>query len=657
MNISTLAKLLGVSINELRDTGTKNNIYGFYGRNTRIPYKSAEMITKLVRPDKLAKLKNDDRIYLPAQVSVSELAETIAVPVSQVIRTLMLNGVIATMNEKLDYDTASLIAGELRIEVFPEDGEDFEAISSNEVEQLIKMVEYKDTNVSKNYVLRPAVVTVMGHVDHGKTTLLDTIRSTNIVAGEAGAITQHISSYQIEYKPEDNKEYNLPKGDKGYKVTFIDTPGHAAFTAMRARGSQLADMIILMVSAVEGPKPQTIEVIERAKITKTPVIVALNKVDLPDADIEKVKTAVSAYGLVPEDWGGDTPFIPISAKTGQNVNQILDTILAYAEIYELKGEIDCQGQAVVIESHLDKQLGVVTTALVVKDKIKVGDIVRSGMSVGKIRKLTTTDNQILKEAGVGMPVVILGISEAVPIGDPIICYTSVKQANNDANIEKLAKQASKKSSNIAKSAATSENTINIIIKADVAGSLEAIKESILKIPQDHAKVIIKREEVGAVNDGDIEYAQTTDSTILVFHTDVPSKQEQLLKNRKINYVQSDIIYELLEWVEEQILANIKHEIKEVEIGKAEILATFKSEKAHIQIFGGKCISGKLEVGKEFKAMRGTQDLGKLELIQMQKSKIEAKEVYDPQEFGMSIKGKNKVQVGDILVCFDEIMVK
>ena len=657
MNISTLAKLLGVSINELRDTGTKNNIYGFYGRNTRIPYKSAEMITKLVRPDKLAKLKNDDRIYLPAQLSVSELAETIAVPVSQVIRTLMLNGIIATMNEKLDYDTASLIASELRIEVFPEDGADFESVSSGEVEQLIKMTEYKTKESDKNYVLRPPVVTVMGHVDHGKTTLLDTIRSTNIVAGEAGAITQHISSYQIEYQPEDNKEYNLIKGQKGYKVTFIDTPGHSAFTAMRARGSQLADMIILMVSAVEGPKPQTIEVIERAKITKTPVIVALNKIDLPDADIEKVKTSISAYGLVPEDWGGDTPFIGISAKTGQNVNQILDTILTHCEVFELKGEVDCQGQAVAIESHLDKQLGVVTTALVVKDKIKVGDIIRSGMSVGKVRKLSTTDNKPLKEAEVGMPVVILGISEAVPIGDPIICYTSVKQANNDANAEKLIKQAVKKSSNIAKSVATSENTINIIIKSDVAGSLEAIKESILKIPQDHAKVVIKREEVGAVNDGDIEYAQTTDSTILVFHTDVPSKQEQLMKNRKINYVQSDIIYELLEWVEEQILANIKHEIKEIEIGKAEILATFKSEKAHIQIFGGKCISGKLQFGKEFKLMRGTQDMGKLEIIQMQKSKVEAKEVYDPQEFGMSIKGKNKAQIGDILVCFDEMMIK
>ena len=323
----------------------------------------------------------------------------------------------------------------------------------------------------------------------------------------------------------------------------------------------------------------------------------------------------------------------------------------------MKGQVDCQGQAVAIESHLDKQLGVVTTALVVKDKIKVGDIIRSGMSVGKIRKLSTTDNKPLKEAGVGMPVVILGISEAVPIGNPIICYDTVKQANNDANAEKLTKQAAKKSSNIVKNAATSENTINIIIKGDVAGSLEAIKESILKIPQDHAKVVIKREEVGAVNDGDIEYAQTTDSTILVFHTDVPSKQEQSMKNRKINYIQSDIIYELLEWVEEQILANIKHEIKEVEIGRAEILATFKSEKAHIQIFGGKCVNGKLEIGKEFKLMRGTQDMGKLEIIQMQKSKVEAKEVYDPQEFGMSIKGKNKAQIGDILVCFDEIMVK
>jgi translation initiation factor IF-2 len=650
MNISTLAKLLGVSINELREKGTKNSIYGFYGRNTRIPYNSALEITKLLRPEKLSKIKNDDRIYLPAQVTVSEFCETINRPMSSVLKTLMLNGVIATMNEKIDFDTASLIASELNVEVFPEDNEDFEqansSTNSNGVEQLIKVVEYDTNQADKVYVKRPPVVTVMGHVDHGKTTLLDTIRSTNIVAGEAGAITQHISSYQIQYKPKDDTKMDLVRGDKGYKITFIDTPGHAAFTAMRARGSQLADFIILMVSAVEGPKPQTVEVIERAKISKTPLIVAMNKIDLPDSDLERVKTEISKYGIVPEEWGGDTPFIPISAKTGENVDKLLDTILLFSEINELKGEINCQGQAVVIESHLDTQLGVVTTALVMKDKIKVGDTIRSGEVVTKIRKLENTEGKSLMEAEVGMPVVMMGLPGVVSIGEPIIAYPSVKAATNDANLEKLSNNQNKRIVNVSNPIATGENTINLILKADVLGSLEALKEAIIKF-----------EGVGAVNDHDLDFAQTTNSTIVVFHTDIPSKLEMELKNKKINYIQSDIIYQLLEWVEEQILANTKHETKEVKLGEAKILKLFKSDKPSIQVFGGQCTSGKLFDNKEFKIVRNGEVLSKFELLELQRNRVKASEIIDPQEFGMSIKSKHKIAVGDTLVCFDEVLVK
>jgi translation initiation factor IF-2 len=245
MNISTLAKLLGVSLSDLRDTAAKNSIYGFYGRNTRIPYNSAIEITKILRPDKVEKLKNDDKIYLPAFITVSDFAETVGKQVSQVLKTLMLNGVIATMNEKIDYDTASLIADELKVEVFPENEIEFESGSTSNIQNFINIVEYDNiAEEDKKYIQRPPVLTVMGHVDHGKTTLLDTIRKTNVVATEAGAITQHISSYQIEYQPKQKEaqDLDLPKGKSGgYKITFIDTPGHEAFAAMRARGSQLAD--------------------------------------------------------------------------------------------------------------------------------------------------------------------------------------------------------------------------------------------------------------------------------------------------------------------------------------------------------------------------------------------------------------------------------
>jgi small GTP-binding protein len=326
MNISTLAKILGVSINELRETGQKSGVYGFSGRNTRISYQSAVDITKVLKPDKLAKLSNDDKIYLPQSVKVADLAETIGKSTGLVVKTLLMNGVMATINEQIDYDTASLISAELGVEVFPEDPNFFTSDSDTET-NLIKTIEYSNVaGIDKQYTNRPPVVTIMGHVDHGKTTLLDYIRKSNIVAGEAGAITQHISSYKINYQ--------------GKNITFVDTPGHEAFTAMRARGSQLADFVILVVSAVEGPKPQTIEVIERAKMAKTTVIVVLNKIDLPQSDPEKVKTEISQFGLVPEEWGGQTPFIEISAKTGKNVDKLLDAILLFAEVADLKGQIE-----------------------------------------------------------------------------------------------------------------------------------------------------------------------------------------------------------------------------------------------------------------------------------------------------------------------------
>lgn len=662
MNISTLAKILGTSINDLRETGTKNGLYGFYGRNTRIPYNSAVEITKILRPEKLSKLKNDDRIYLPQLISVSEFAETIGRPISQVLKTLMLSGVVATMNEKIDYDTAALIADELGVEVFPENDDliDNSTSTGSKQDQLIRVVEYDMEEGDKVYIKRAPVVTVMGHVDHGKTTLLDTIRHTNVVAGEAGAITQHISSYQIEYKPKDEsaQNMNLAKGKNGgYQITFVDTPGHEAFTAMRARGSQLADFIILMVSAVEGPKPQTVEVIERAKIGQIPVFVAMNKIDLPESDIERVKSEVAAFGLVPEEWGGQTPFIPISAKTGENIDTLLETILMHAEIAELKGQVNCPGQAVVIESHLDNKLGVVTTALVIKDKIEVGDVIRCGEIVSRIRKIESTEGNVKTVAELGEPVVILGLPGVMDIGEAIIEYSTVKAAQSDANAEKLRNSQNRRVINVTGNTATGDNQINVMLKADVLGSLEALKESIIKIPQDKVKVVIKSESVGQVTDNDVDFAATTESTILVFHTDIPPKIEKSLKDRSLNYVQSDIIYQLIEWVQEQILSNTKHETREVVLGEAKVLAIFKSEKANIQVFGGECFNGKLISGKEWKVVRDGQTLGKLDIVELQRNKVKAEEVFEPQQFGVSVKGKTKIQVGDTIVCYDEVLVK
>jgi translation initiation factor IF-2 len=640
MNISTLAKILGVSINDLRDIGQKNQIFGFTGKNTRIPYDSALRITKIIQPEKLKNLKNDDKIYLPQSLTVSELAESIGRPPGTIIKNLMLSGVMATLNEKIDYDTASLIAGEMGVEVFPENGEVFDNTPKDSL-NLIKTIEYDTNQAEKKYAPRPPIVTVMGHVDHGKTTLLDTIRKTNVVASEAGAITQHISSYQIEYQNQ--------------KITFIDTPGHEAFTAMRARGSQLADFIILMVSTVEGIKPQTIEVIERAKLSKTQVIVALNKIDLPNADIERVKNEVASYGLTPEEWGGETPFIPISAKTGQGVDKILDTILLLSELSELKGEVDCPGQAVIIECHRDKNFGVISTVLVIKDKIKVGDLIRCNQYVGKIRRLEDSEGKKLNEAVVGFPAMLIGLPEVVNIGDPIITYKNLKQAQDDA-YQELGKISQKVNTQMA-GGVGEDGQINIILKADVSGSLEALKEAIFKIPQDKVKVVIKQESLGQITENDVEFAFTSKATILAFSTSISPKSSNILKRTPVNIIESKIIYELLNWVEEEILRQTKHEIKINVLGKARVLAVFKSPKPSIQIFGGEVIEGKIFDNKSLRLIKNGKESGVLEIQELQKDKAKASEVNINQQFGVSIIGKVKVEVGDIVESIEEVVLK
>jgi translation initiation factor IF-2 len=639
MNISTLAKILGISINDLREAGQKIGVYGFNGRNTRIPYQSAIEVTKSLRPEKLAKLKNDDKIYLPYTIKVSDFAETIGRPVGNVVKTLLMNGVMATLNEQIDYDTASLIANELGVEVFPENSEDFASEETNG--QLIKVFDTGKPESEKKYKSRPPVITIMGHVDHGKTSLLDYIRKSSVVSGEAGSITQHISSYQINFQ--------------NHKITFVDTPGHAAFTAMRARGTQLADFVILVVSSIEGPKPQTVEVIERAKMAKTPIIVALNKIDLPESDVERVKNEISQFGLVPEEWGGQTPFIPISAKTGQDVDKLLESIILQSEVAELKGEIECPAQAVIVESHLDRSLGVVSSVLVIKGEIKVGDIVRAGEFVGKIRKLETSEGKMVKNANLSEPVVLIGLPEIVEIGEPIIVYDNLKQAQTDASMEKQ-KRSKRKISYNSKNVGSGDNQINIILKADVSGSLEALKEALIKIPQEHAKIVVKSESVGAITESDVEFAVTTKSFIIAFHTQTNPQVEKMIQKEGVNLVQSDIIYEILEWAEEEILKHAKHEIKITLVGKAKVLATFKSDKPSIQVFGGEVIDGKILDNKVLFLIRNKENLGRLEIVQLQRNKDKVSEVNISQQFGVSVTGKVKVQVGDEIECVDERIV-
>jgi translation initiation factor IF-2 len=639
MNISTLAKILGVSISDLRSTADKNRIPGFGGRNTRIPYNSALEITKVLRPDRLQTFENDDTIYIPEIITVNDLAETIGRPAGLVVKTLVLNGVMATLNEKIDFDTASLISSELGVEIKPET-RIYEKSSAKNTDQT--QTQNTEEAGEKVMISRHPVVTVMGHVDHGKTTLLDTIRQTNVVSQEAGAITQHISSYQISFK------------DK--QITFVDTPGHEAFTAMRARGSKIADFIILVVSAVEGPKPQTVEVIERAKLTKTPVIVAINKIDLPNADVEKAKADVSSFGLVPEEWGGDTPYIAISAKNNENIDILLDTLLLHSEVAELKGQVECNAQAVVVESHLDPKLGVVTVALVIRDTVKVGDFIQCNEIIGKIKRLEDSNGIYIDSASLSEPVLLLGLPEVVNVGEIIQIHKTQKESQIAADSAKLKLSQRKFVSNNSNTTG-SDGVINVILKADVFGSLEALKESILKIPQEKVLIQIKQESVGPITSNDVEYAKTTESNILAFNAPISSDSLSLIKSLKINVVQSSIIYEILQWVEEEILKNTKHDIKITPLGKAEVLAVFKSEKSTVQVFGGEVKEGKIFANKPLRLWRNNEEIGRLEVSELQRNKEKTSEVNISQQFGISVTGKGKIQVGDIIESIDEIVIK
>lgn len=643
MNISTLAKVLGVSIADLRDVGSKEGIYGFSGRNTRIPYKSAQKITEILRPEKLSTLENDDKIYLPAALSVQEFADSIGKPPGLVVKTLLLNGVMATLNEKIDYDTASLISEELGVAVFPDrsiaDSTDSVDSGMTSLTKTFEVVEAGDGTI----ITRPPVVTVMGHVDHGKTTLLDTIRKANVVGQEAGSITQHISSYQINYK--------------GSKITFVDTPGHEAFTAMRARGTQLADFIILMVSAVEGPKPQTVEVIERAKLSKTPVIVAINKVDLPNADIEKAKTDVSAFGLVPEEWGGDTPYIPISAKNNENIDALLDTIQLFTEVAELKGRVDTQGQAVVIETYQDEKLGILANTLITQGELKVGDIISCGTQTGRVKRINSSEGIAIQKAKITEPVQILGLSSVADVGELIKVHTSMKDAQKVADKLREEIRSRKVITNVDTSASSDGEEINIVVIADVSGSLEALKEAIFKIPQEHARINIKRESVGQVTESDLEFAELSGSTVLAFHTELHNNAKRFLKNTPVQIIQSNIIYEILNWLEEEELKHIKHEVRIDVLGKATVLKLFKGPKPNIQVFGAHCDDGKILSSKKLRVVRDGVDMGQVEINDLQRNLESTKEVNIAQEFGVSVIGKVKIQVGDVVEAIDEVVVR
>lgn len=548
-----------------------------------------------------------------------------------------MNGVMATINEEIDADTAGIIASEFGVEVEVQKA-DSEGVKMGlgYVYDLIAREE------PANLKPRSPIVAVMGHVDHGKTTLLDTIRKTNVVATESGAITQHIGAYQIEHA--------------GKLITFLDTPGHEAFAAMRARGANVTDIIVLVVAADDSVKPQTLEVINRAKLTKTPMIVAINKVDKPEANVDRVKADLSQLGVTIEEWGGATPAVPVSAKTGAGLDKLLETILLVADVKELKANPSGQTLGTVIESHLSRTHGAVATVLVQNGTLKVGDTVIVGTAFGKVRSMEDALARKVKDAGPSFPVLISGISEVPEVGDILKVTASLDEAKTQAlNLQKLERVKRLMTKSQIK-ADPSTRELKLILRADVAGSLGAITDAFSKLDTEDVKLNIVDQKVAEINESDIALAENTKSIIIGFHTRMTPGAAKLAKQKNVTVDIYEIIYELIEVVTQALLVMMPMVVVETILGKAKIKAVFRTEK-DIMIVGGEVAEGKIADKKKFRIFRDKVLVGDGKIEELQQSKIEVSEVALGKEFGLKIKVKVPVKEGDVLEIFDETVKK
>ncbi len=637
MDISTLSKQLNMSSQQLR---YKIREAGFFvsPKANKIDNQMAKQILNALSSKKPETGKSDQpkEVTLPKVLSVKDLAAKLNLDVTVVIKKLIQNGVMATINEEIDYDTAAIVASDLGFQV----SETAETTAKLGLGYVAEEIKKEQAEKASEFVIRPPIVAVMGHVDHGKTTLLDTIRETKVVETEAGRITQHIGAYQVARKEK--------------LITFLDTPGHEAFAAMRARGANVTDIIVLVVAADDGVKPQTIEVINRAKLTGTPLIVAVNKVDKPDANIDRVKKELGDFGVLIEEWGGTTPVAKISALTGSGVDELLDLILLQAEVMDLKANPQGSVLGTVIESHLSKTLGSVATILVQNGTLNLSDFVAVGRAHGKVRSMTDGKGDKVKSAGPSAAVQITGLSDVPSAGDILKTYTTQDEAKAYATAvvksERAKKMAVKKHLNL------SGKELNLIIKVDVLGSLEAINEALAKLKNTEVKLNILEEGAGEINENDVIRAAAAPAVLIGFHTRMTPQATKLAQSKNVIVQQYDIIYELIEDLTRQVVEMLTPEVLRTDLGRAKILAIFRTEKDKM-IIGGNVAEGKIKDGAEFEIKREDNIVGKGAVMQLQQNKISAKEVLKGSEFGASVKTNTKIVEGDVLVIFEETVRK
>ena len=572
-------------------------------------------------------------IEVPSSIQVGELAKLMAVKGNVVVKNLMGLGVVATINDVIDQETAILVVEEIGHNGIALKEENFE-------EDLANLINYTDEAKP-----RSPVITVMGHVDHGKTTLLDFIRKTKVVDGEAGGITQHIGAYEVE----------TPKG----KITFIDTPGHAAFSSMRARGANTTDIVILVVAANDGIKPQTEEAINHAKAAGVSIVVAINKIDLDGADIDKVKGDLAAKDLTPEDWGGTIQMVPVSALKGTGVDKLLECVSLEAELLELKAHHKGPAQGVVIESELDKFRGSVATFLIQNGTLKVGDLVASGNSIGKIKSIVNSDGSKIKLAGPSAAVEVLGLNNVPNAGDPFQVVENEKQAREIAEYRitqekerKLLKQKDDTAGDLFESLGQeSKKVLNIIVKTDVGGTCEAISAALNDLGNDLAKVKIVSSGVGGISESDANLALAVDAIILGFNVRSDNSAKKIIEDESVPLSYHSIIYELLDDVKARMSGLLDPIIKEEIVGTAEVLEVFNSPKFG-QIAGCMVIEGNVLRNKPVRVLRDEIVIFEGELDSLRRFKEDVNEVKNGTECGMGIKNYKDIKPGDKIEVYD-----
>ncbi len=577
--------------------------------------------------------KQQLKVEIPDEISVGELASRMKKTASEVIKQLFKLGVFASVSDVIDYDTAALVAMELGCKV------EKEVIVTVE-ERLIDDHEDKPEDLQP----RAPVVVVMGHVDHGKTSLLDYIRHANVVSGEAGGITQHIGAYTVEIN--------------GSPITFLDTPGHEAFTSMRARGAMVTDIAILVVAADDGIMPQTIESINHAKAANIPVVVAINKMDTVGANPDRIKQQLTEYDLVPEEWGGDTIVCPISAKTGMGIDNLLENLVVLAEVQELKANPNRAAKGTVIEARLDKGRGPIMTVLVQNGTLKAGDIIIAGTAVGRVRTMINDKGQRVTVAGPSTPVEISGLSEVPSAGDVFNAVADERMARELAEERRVQQMnnsmgGTKKVSleDIFSQIKSGEmKTLNIIVKADVQGSAEAVKSSLEKISNDEVRVKVIHSAVGAINESDVMLAATSGAIIVGFNVRPDNAARDSAARSNVDMRMYRVIYDCINEIEAAMKGMLAPQFKEVIIGHAEVRETYKVSKVGT-VCGCYCTDGKIQRGCEVRVLRDNIVIHEGELASLRRFKDDVKEVASGYECGMQVEKFNDIKIGDVIECF------